>query len=150
MTPHSPPATALKRRSRRGANHIEFALTLPLFLFLLFGLIEYGYLFAMQAGLDSAVALSCRTGAMVDPDNGAPEDDAEADFAKRGAMFCDGGGACSYAASDLSTGAYAVPNRTLKCEATRTMTELTGFLPDEIYPSTISSVSYYRLEWQRN
>lgn len=137
-------------RLRRGANAIEFALTLPLFLFILFGLIEYGYLFAMQAGLDSAVALSCRTGAMVDPDNGSPVTDAEADFSKRGAIFCDGGGACSYAASDLQEGAYAVPNRTLKCEGTRTMTELTGLLPDEIYPKTIRSVSYYRLEWQRN
>jgi hypothetical protein len=34
----------------------------------------------------------------------------------------------------------------LRCEATRTMTSFTGLLP---YPTEISSVSYYRLEWQR-
>src|SRR6476619_3535339 len=49
-------------RRRRGANAIEFALTLPLFLFIVFATLDYGYLFAMQAMLDDAVVLSCREG----------------------------------------------------------------------------------------
>jgi TadE-like protein len=143
------PPASVRAMSRRGANAIEFALTLPLFLTVLFAMIEYGYLFAMQAGIDNAIATACRSGAMIDPNAGSPTAVAEATFTSRGAMFCDGGGACSFIAEDLSTGEYAAPNRTLRCSATRTMSELTGFLPEAIYPPTISSASYYRLEWQR-
>jgi Flp pilus assembly protein TadG len=135
-------------RSRRGGNAIEFALTLPLFLTILLGLMDYGYLFAMQAGIDNVTAMSCRDGAMVDPSKSSPIAAANAEFAARSPMFC-GGGACSWLASDLSTGDYAVPNRTLKCQVSRSMVPLIGFLPPSMYPPTISSVSYYRLEWQR-
>lgn len=130
-------------RSRRGANAIEFALTLPVFLMIVLGLVDYGFLFGMQAGIDNATSLSCREGAMMDPNFGVPKDVAENDFNTRGAMFC--GAGCTNVAVDLATGDYAVPNRTLQCTTTRPMVPLVGFVP---YPDTISSVAYYRLEWQ--
>jgi hypothetical protein len=138
------------RRARRGGNAIEFALTLPLFLMVVVGLMDYGYLFAMQAGIDNAVAMACREGAMEDPGLGPtlPVDTAESQLDLRAAIFC-GGVSCTKSVSDLQTGVYEVPNRTLRCEITRPMNPLVGFLPAAMYPATINSVSYYRFEWQR-
>ncbi|MEQ1565110.1 MAG: TadE/TadG family type IV pilus assembly protein [Myxococcota bacterium] len=137
-------------RGRRGGNAIEFALTFPLFLTVLVGLMDYGYLFAMQAGIDNAVSIACREGAMVDPSKGAglPEATADAVFLDRSAIFC-AGVTCDWLATDMKTGAYEPPNRTMKCEVTRPMTSLVGFLPTALYPTEISSTSFYRFEWQR-
>ena len=135
---------------RRGGNAIEFAMTLPLFLLVIVGLMDYGYLFAMQAGIDNAVTMACREGAMEDPGLGPtlPVDIAQAQLDQRSALFC-GGGLCSTSITDLQTNEYEVPNRTLRCEVTRTMTPLVGMLPSGMYPATINSVAYYRFEWQR-
>src|SRR5688500_16118035 len=118
--------TTTTQRTRRGANAIEFALTFPVFLFIVLGLIDYGYLFAIQAGLDNAVALACREGAMTDPNVGSPKPVAEAVLASRSTMFCSG--ACTApTVTDMQTGAYVPPNRTLKCEIYRDMHPLSGF-----------------------
>lgn len=133
-------------RGRRGNNAIEFALTLPIFLALVLGLMDYGFLFAMQAGIDNATAMSCREGALVDEETGqTPAGRALSEWNVRSAMFC-GGSSCTFLTQDLSAGPYAVPNRTLRCEGRRIMVPLTGFVP---YPTQIASISYYRLEWQR-
>lgn len=136
--------------SRRGANAIEFAMTLPLFLLVVLSLMDYGYLFAMQAGIDNAVSLACREGAMKDPGLGAtlPVDTATSELDTRSALFCQGV-TCTKTIQDLQAGAYVVPNRTLRCEIVRPMVPIVGFLPASFYPPTINSVSYYRFEWQR-
>jgi len=138
-------------RGRRGSNAIEFALTFPLFLVIVLGLIDYGYLFAIQAGLDNAVSLACREGAMTDPAVGSPQGVASADLAARSAMFCSG--SCTQTVTDMQTGAYVAPNRTIRCEVVRSIDPITGFsgvgLLSSFYPNTIGSVSFYRLEWQR-
>jgi hypothetical protein len=140
-----------RRGWRRGSNAIEFAMTFPLFLVIVLALIDYGYIFATQAGLDSATSLACRKGAMTDPALGSPASVASADLLTRSAMFCTG--SCSMLVTDLQTGIYVPPNRTLKCEITRTISSITGFsgvgVFSALYPSSIGSVSYYRLEWQR-
>lgn len=137
--------TRSRARGRRGANAIEFAMTLPIFLAIVLGLMDYGFLFAMQASLDNATVLSCREGAMIDWEVGDPIDTAENQFAIRSSLACNGA-SCTFLAEDLSSGDYDVPNRTLRCTGTRVMVPLTGFVP---YPATIQSVSYYRMEWQR-
>ncbi len=135
------------RGARRGANAIEFALTMPVFLALVLGIMDYGYLYSIQAGLDNAVSLACREGSKIDPGSGGnPQSVAQADLNARSAYFCNG--ACVAAVTNLSTGAWAIPNKTLRCAITRTgIQPLTGFVP---YPTSLSSTSYYRLEWQRN
>ena len=133
---------------RRGANAIEFSLTLPAFLFLVMGIMDYGYLFSLQSGLDNAVSLACREGSKIDPGAGGdPRAIAQADLNMRAAYFCNG--ACStLAVTDLNSGVWAIPNRTLKCEAVLpNPPSIAGFVP---FPTTIRSVSYYRLEWQRS
>lgn len=130
---------------RRGGNAIEFAMTLPFYLSLVLGLMDFGYLYHLQAGLDNSVATACREGAKIDPNDGSPTAVASAALASKSAIFCDG--LCTPQVDDLSTGQWAVPDRTIKCSITRTYTPLIGFVP---HPTTLSSVSFQRLEWQRN
>lgn len=134
------------RKSRRGSNAIEFALTAPFFFYIVMGIVDYGYLFASQAGLDNAVSMGCREGAMMDGVTGpSPVAMAQTEITNRSAMFCPSG--CSVQVFNRTTGAYASPNKTLECRITRNMSPLVGLVP---YPATISSRSFYRLEWQRN
>jgi hypothetical protein len=141
----APRAPAQRLRARRGANAIEFALTLPIFLAIVLGLMDYGYLFAVQAGLDNAVSLACREGALVDPKIGAPVATANAQFAMRSAMWC--GPGCTFTATPMITGQYAFPNQALRCRVNRPIAPLSGFVP---FPGAVQSSSYYRVEWQTN
>lgn len=133
------------RKGRRGGNAIEFALTLPLYLAMVLGIADFGYLYHIQAGLDNAVASACREGAKIDPDLNDPVTVATAALNTRSAMFC--AGQCSASVVDLNTGQWAPPDRTIQCSITRNYSPLIGFVP---HPTTLSSVSFQRLEWQRN
>ncbi|MCB9686118.1 MAG: pilus assembly protein [Alphaproteobacteria bacterium] len=134
-----------ERQQRRGANAIEFALTLPLYLLIVLGIMDFGYLYHIQAGLDNAAATSCREGAKIDPNDGDPVATASAFLTSRSALFCSGG--CTMDVQDLNTGQWEPPDRTIKCGITRSYTPLIGLVP---HPATLSSVSFQRLEWQRN
>ena len=50
-----------RRRRSRGVAAIEFALILPLFCLLLFGMIDYGYWFFVDLAATNAVMLGART-----------------------------------------------------------------------------------------
>ncbi len=126
---------------RRGANAVEFALTLPFFTAIFLGLVDYGMLFATKAGLDNAVTVACREGAMRDPLFHKPKTIAESVLKARAKPWCDST-TCTYSVDDK----FAVPDRTLECAVTLSYNSLIGFVPT---PPTISSTSYYRLEWQR-
>jgi Flp pilus assembly protein TadG len=55
-------------QERRGAAAIEFALCLPIFLAILFGILEYGWIFYEQANVIAAVRSGVRFGVTQDPD----------------------------------------------------------------------------------
>lgn len=135
-------------RRRRGANAIEFALTLPVFLAIILGLMDYGWFFANQAGLNNAVSLACREGSMRDENLGAPSPDdiAKTEIATRAAPWC--GGACGspVAYLDDSESTATLKRKTLVCSQVMTFNPLVGFAPT---PNQIVSQSRYRLEWQR-
>ena len=130
-------------RNRRGANAVEFALTLPAFLALILGAMEYGIIFMTQAGLDSAVSIGCREGAMVDPLIGDPVAAADAKVQELSAYWC-AETACDIEIGD--SGGATVPARTLSCRISRDTNPIIEFVPA---PLTLSSSSQYRLEWQR-
>ena len=48
------------RRRRRGAAVVEFAVVLPLLLTILFGIIEYGWVFMVRQTLQTAAREGCR------------------------------------------------------------------------------------------
>lgn len=64
------------RRRRRGQSLVEFALLLPVFMILLLGLLEFGFVFAHHQGLEYATREGARTGAALsngqDGQNGLP------------------------------------------------------------------------------
>ena len=139
-----PPRSILRNR-RRAANAIEFALTLPAFLLILFGLIEFGGYFGGQAMIDSVVTIACREGAMLDP---IEEDVPAAAIARMQSMIdtlplidCDGG--CDVRARETGV----VPGRSLVCQATVPYTGITGWSMS--LPENIHGGSMMRYEWQR-
>jgi Flp pilus assembly protein TadG len=63
------------RRSRRGANAIEFALILPVLLAMLTGIMDYGWLYMVRTAAVTAARVGAREGAFTpqdsDPDGAA-------------------------------------------------------------------------------
>lgn len=61
----------MQHHLRRGGNSIEFALTAPLLLLLVYGSLEYGYCIYLQATLDHASAIGARAGALTPQEENA-------------------------------------------------------------------------------
>jgi len=139
LTVHTHPG-----RARRGANAVEFALTLPIFLMLVLGTMDYGLIFMTQAGLDSAVSIGCREGAMVDPLLGDPTIAAHDQVMALSSYWCTDT-ACDITVID--SGGPTAPTRTLSCRISRDTDAIIGFVPA---PAELESISEYRLEWQRS
>lgn len=133
-----------QRRRRRGANAIEFALTLPVFIAVTMGMIEFGWYFSRVSLLNSALMDGCREGALIDELEDDPETTAEA---RMEAVLIYGGQSCSDCQATVSG---SVPERTLTCTAEIDYVTLTGFFTSfGIMPSKINSRTRARLEWQR-
>lgn len=138
------------RRQRRGNNAMEFALTLPIFLVITFGMIEFGWFFSRIALVNSAALDGCRLGALIDPLNPNPTSSppsgspAQVASARMASILASGGITCTNC-SAVVTG--SVPFRTLECTTVIQYPHLTGLLP---LPNTVSSYSQVRMEWQRN
>jgi hypothetical protein len=62
MKPHS---NSTPRLRRQGANAIEFALTLPVFVALVLAIFEFGWMFFMRSTVIHAVRDGCRAGAVI-------------------------------------------------------------------------------------
>lgn len=130
------------RLPRRGANAIEFGLTLPVFFAMMMAIVDYGWWFGTQAGLNNAVSLGCREGSMMDSDVNDPLLVAQTDITSRAAPWCSGGG-CTINVVDAG---WAIPEKALNCTASLNFTPLIGLVPT---PSEVRVTSRYRLEWQK-
>jgi Flp pilus assembly protein TadG len=51
-----------RRWSRRGAATVEMAIVTPILLAMLFGIVEYGWVFMLQSNVTSATREACRVG----------------------------------------------------------------------------------------
>ena len=143
------------RQSRRGANALEFALTLPMFLIVSFGIMEFGYFFPQHALVSSIIGEACREGALVNPKNPPP-----------GIPGCGGTGAvCAEKKAEQvmnarisSSGlncincsasfAGAYPNEYIECQMEVQHADITGFMTAMI-PTDFRATTRSRLEWQR-
>lgn len=56
----------MNQRKRRGANAVEFALTLPVIIFILSGVVDYGYFLHLQYNMINAVTQGARAGVTTD------------------------------------------------------------------------------------
>lgn len=137
------------RRRRRGANALEYALTLPFFLLITFGMMEYGWFFAKVAQVNGALAQSCREGSLIDPGDGGCGDSCITDTVE--ALLIARLNSNSLSCVDCSAVVTGIaPDRVVECTAIVQYSAITGYLPNNsIVPSTISTASQVRLEWQR-
>lgn len=132
-----------RRNARHGSSAIEFALLLPLLLALLFGIIEFGWLFQRQSSLVSAVREGARAGVTYALDDTPNPLDA-ADARVRSALTAYG---FDPAAATIVT-AYegTSPEERLNVSCTLPYTPLIGF--GAVAPATLSSRMTMLLEVQ--
>lgn len=140
---------ALNRPRRRGANAIEFALILPVFVAMLMAIMDFGWLFFVRSTLDQATVVGCRAGSLVDP--GEDDSDVElvratAELAMEGDLVSSGSGACTTDCRFDVTLYGVPPGRSMLCEVERDFQPLVGFV---ISPMTLSSSIAVRMEWQQ-
>jgi hypothetical protein len=137
-------STLGNRRSRRGANIIEFAMTLPFFVLMMFALIDFGWYFGGVSILNAAVTEGCRSASLVDPLLGDPEAIAEAvmtDFlATVPVVRCDDD--CFVDAVVVGS----VPLKSIQCTVSLNHESILGWIP---LPQQQSSSAMMRFEWQR-
>lgn len=141
--------TQIARLNRRGANAIEFALVLPVFVLLLVAIMDFGWLFFIDSTLDQATVVGCRAGSLIDP--GLGETDVEAvrrtaELAMEEDLMRSGGGVCTTDCRfDVSL--YGEPpGRSMFCEVERDFVPLIGMV---ISPLTLTSTIAVRMEWQQ-
>ena len=135
---------------RRGANAVEFALLLPVFLVLVGGSMELSWLIYQQGAARTAVSRGCRAAAMVDP--GPAESTVSEVLAAVQTEVIDdyrdgGGGSCP----DCTVTAAlvgAVPNRSLQCTFTVPYVGLTALL-GPVWSGVMTDEVIVRLEYQR-
>lgn len=143
-TTKTPGRSVRRTRRRRGANAIEFALTLPLFMAITMGMIEFGWYFSRVALVNTAIMDGCREGGLVDEDESDPVPVAEGrmdDILASGGLSCT---ACNASLVGVN------PNRVIQCDASIDYNGLTGwFTALGIMPNTITGRTQVRLEWQR-
>ena len=135
------------RRGRRGSTHLEFALTFPVYVVVLFGIVDGGWLYYQQASLDSATRIACRGGTTVDPGNGNVNIQNVYDYViAEVPLELDAMGVDSTNLSVSATTNGAPPTRTLICTVQQPYNALTRLvLPD----MTLTSVTAMRMEYQR-
>lgn len=137
----------LTRLRRRGANAIEFALILPIFVTLMMGVIEYSWFFFQRSTVVNAVRDGCRAGAVI-----PPNDDYETEaISAMDQILAQGGVDCS--ASDISCtleadepGDSAFPQRHLDCSITVVAPALMGLVP---VPETTTATATVHFELQQ-
>ena len=147
------------RRKRSGANAIEFALTMPLFVLLIFSCIEFGYFFFMASLVEDATRQGCRIGSTISmeasPDAvNTAQDSIELLLERKLGQPCDDVHQCTVSVSVLSfeEGAFDTPpelainDNYLQCQTAAPFSPAIGFL--SMLPSTINTGLLYRLEYQ--
>jgi Flp pilus assembly protein TadG len=115
-----------RRRRDRGGAAVEFALVLPVLLLVVFGMIEYAWIFYQQSNLASAVRDGLRQGVTVsqtatpDPRTFA-QNQAQTDLTNVGIS--------SQVVTLTATYAGASPTKTMTLAAVLTHHKLIGFVP---------------------
>lgn len=139
----------LRRRPRRGAEALEFALVLPVFVLLLVGMADVAWLFYTESSLDAATNIGCRAGALIDPgiaESNLSEVQSTTQDALVTAMTEQGLPACA----DRCRAAVSVfgetPGRTLNCQVTFAYEPLIGFALGDL---NLTATQVVRMEWQR-
>ena len=129
---------------RRGANAIEFALCMPVFVMIAAATVDFAWLLYHRSTVDAALGDGCRVGALVDPLLGYPQNVAEAalvDALESNGLPCE-----SVACQATAELVGSVPERSIHCELDITFDPLFGILAGDQH---MHVETQRRLEWQR-
>ena len=107
------------REPRKGTAALEFALTIPLFVVILAGIVELSWMGYRYVNVLTSVTWGCRVGSVIEGDGTSPHPATM--FAKssiesklNGTMFdCSGGGDCTVTVTNVNT----APLQSLVCKA---------------------------------
>jgi hypothetical protein len=132
-------------RGRRGSQVVEFAILLPVFLLVYFGIIEYSWYFYQSAGVSEAAMLGCRDGSMSSV-NGYVTGTAESSimgYLKSTGVDCSGyyGGNC-----DVEVRLVSWPPEGLRCSIDIEYQPITGYLP--FVPDSLAATGHGFFEVQ--
>ena len=138
----------MKRRiaqQRRGSNLVEFALILPVFLTVIFGIIEFGWFFYQHTAVINGTRDGCREGALYranDPINPADVVAANTIFNNlmAGGVDCATPGRCTIDCNPVGAG----DTLSLQCDVQVQYTPIIGFVP--VVPSSHNTTSVNILE----
>lgn len=143
-------------RRRRGANAIEFALTFPIFVFMLLGVMEYGYYFYLNALVEDANRWGCRKGSLVDPEVESPAAYAQTQIRDRLEntynLDCNVGctidtNIVTFGVGDVDTPDHLrVEDEYVQCDIEFPYTQNIGMM--NVFPTRILSKMIIRLEFQ--
>ncbi len=136
------------QRADRGAAMVEFALLLPVYLLLVFAILEYGWLMLSQASLGTAARDGCRQGAVVLPWVGSGSD-GSIDTAQSviDARLAELGLSCAQTTCEVTVAIEGDrPDQALTCDITRDYGPIIGLLPT---PGQLTTTASTWLEYQR-
>ena len=120
------PSVPAKRDRRRGAAAVEFALVLPLFAAMLFGVIEYGWFFYQNFNVASSVRDGLRVGVTVAQ---AASPDPKATSVKKTQDLLTGVGINPASVTINAIYNGSTPSKTLTLSATMPYKPIIGFVP---------------------
>lgn len=137
---------ALRSPRRRGSDLVELSLTLPVFLWVFFGIIEYGFYFSQRSGVMTAAQNGCALGATIHPNfSGETVATNEINALLTGVgVDCAGyyTGNCSVTVNRISVAGLTA----LQCDVDITYRAFAGYLP--AVPSSIEGRGVSILEIQ--
>lgn len=137
------------RSPRRGGNAVEFALLMPVFLVLVFGTVDYGWVMYHLAALHSAAHHGCRRATLIDPGPGETNLQSVVDTAELAMLerFEDDGPGCpSGGCSTEVQVTGAVPERSIVCRLALPIEPIVGYVS---VPVSLQATAVMRLEYQR-
>lgn len=137
-------------RRRRGANAIEFALTLPVLLLVVSGVFDWSWLAYQRTALKSAVSAGCRAASLIDPgqdDAALPDLQERATDVTLDALEVYGASGPCAEGCDVSVDlSGAPPGRVVRCTVAGRFRPVWGLYVGS-QPLAVSDLD--RLAWQR-
>ena len=146
--PWKPP---VRRRRRRGANAVEFALTLPVFMTIYLGIMEIGWFFYQESLIADATRDGCREGGLYEEEGDDGDAAEQADLAINANLVAYGidcsddgnySGACDIQIDYINDS----PQRSLDCVVSIQYAPIIGYLP--VFPEDNRTESIILLERQ--
>lgn len=138
-------------RGRRGSNAVEFALILPVYMMVAFGIVDIGWMMYHVSALHAAAHKGCREASLIDPGRNESQASALVSHARirMEEQFNQFGPGCPeedgcFTAASL-TGEH--PSRSIACEIRAAVRPLAGL---NVETFNLGASAVIRLEYQRS